>query len=285
MSVETWGSSNLRKCICPPRRDPPCLHDHNHYNWPLCSGNQSMSRGPNSSITTRWLWQILLLRWGTPEEQPSLRPGRAIPSSHSNWLPRRFFCGPFWGRQNVRADLSDLWVAPNVEASESLHQDLWHLCSIQNNPSSLVWTASTSPTTGSAVVIHFYGLHHRLATLWGTWLHLGSRGPIYQNEAFYTMLQSHVRVRDNKSNLGECCVPSWVAWWHRLCSLCPIYFPFLETSLPYSRHHHQVIDDIPSTNKRATERVNHVLEQYLRCVVSYQQEIGLRSSRWVNSLK
>ena len=250
MSVDTWSSSNLRN-ICPPRRDPPCWHHQGHRNRSLCSGNQSMSRGPNSSITMRWPWEILLSRWCTHEEQSSLHPGRAVPSSHSNWMTRWFAWGPFWGRQNVRADLSDLLVAPNVEASERLHQDLWHLCSIQNSPSLPVWTASTSPTTGSVVVIHFYGLHHRLATLWGTWLHLGSRGPIYQNGAFYTMFQSHLRLRDNESNLSECCAPPWVAWWHRLRSWCPIIFPFLEMCLSYSQHHHQVIDGIPSTNWRA----------------------------------
>ena len=125
--------------------------------------------------------------------------------------------------------------------------------------------------------------------IWGAWLHLGSSGLIYQNGAYYTMLQSHVRVRDNKSNLGECCVPSWVAWWHRLCSLCPIYFPFLETSLPYSRHHHQVIDDIPSTNKKA----NGMRKSGTRAISSMCGELPARRldyvppfifDVWLNSL-
>ena len=107
---------------------PPRSLYHGHYNRSRCSGNQSMFRGPNSLITTRWPWKFLLSRWGTPEEQSSLRPGRAVPSSHSNWMTRWFAWGPFCGRQNFWVDLSNLLVAPNVEASERLHQDVWHLC-------------------------------------------------------------------------------------------------------------------------------------------------------------
>ena len=95
--------------------------------------------------------------------------------------------------------------------------------------------------------------------IWGAWLHLGSSGLIYQNGAYYTMLQSHLRLRDIESNLSECCAPPWVAWWHHLRSWCHIshfwkcLFHILGTTtklLTVTFH--------PQTDAQ-TERINQVL--------------------------
>ena len=113
MSVDTWSSSNSHN-ICSLRWDPPC------WKSPRPLQLLSLLKKSKHVSTTQLILKILLSRWGTLEEQPSLRSRRVVPSSHSNRMPWWFPCGPFCGCQKVRVDLLDLLVTPNVETSERL---------------------------------------------------------------------------------------------------------------------------------------------------------------------
>ena len=63
--------------------------------------------------------------------QSSLCHRRAVLCSHYNWMPQRFVYRLLWVRQNFGSDLLDILVAPIIEASQRLQQDLWHLCLIR----------------------------------------------------------------------------------------------------------------------------------------------------------
>ena len=90
------------------------------------------------------------------------------------------------------------------------------------------------------------------------------------------MLQNHFWQRNEASTPKKCGLFVWTRQWYHFQSRTPICLSLLASPTANFRHLCQVVLHLSPPNWQELERVNQILEQYLRCSVSYHQD------DWVN---
>ena len=149
---------------------------------------------------------------------------------------------------------------------------MWYLCSIQSHPPQAIRFASPTSHSQPAVRVYFHGFHYWLASSPWIWCNARHGRSIYKNGSFSScaktisveettniFLKNVVRLHAFSDDVTCDRRPQFVS------HFCWRLFQTLGTIVNLSSSYHPQIDG-------QIERVNQILEQYLRYSLRYQQD-------------